>query len=320
MENYNFYMINLLQCGDRKTHMYNLYDNDNLKYVEAVDGSWISENDEVSLPPNLDFIKNSAYKINDYEIACTSSHIKAIKIAYENNEKEVFIIEDDTHNTYKSLWKKNLRTIIRNKPEDAECIIFFTSNADLQRKLIETSKEKEFIKFDKSHTSTGIYYINRSGMEKIYNHYVKNDTIVFPVANVRAELLADRKALFSKMKTYHYTTPTFIDECKSSTIHQRHLTIHEKNHNILVNFFIQQEISRELGSDIEIIIKEKKMIMDKALNYIKTYSDTCSNYNENKIKIAIEEYYSKLNYHGRDCTCDECKQVMSKLKKNTRIN
>ena len=125
MENYNFYMINLLQCSDRKTHMYNLYDNDNLKYVEAVDGSWISENDEVSLPPNLEFIKNSPYKINDYEIACTSSHIKAIKIAYENNEKEVFIIEDDTHNTYKSLWKKNLRTIIKNKPENAECIIFF---------------------------------------------------------------------------------------------------------------------------------------------------------------------------------------------------
>ena len=315
MENYNFYMINLLQCSDRKIHMYNLYDNDNLKYVEAVDGSWISENDEVSLPPNLEFIKNSPYKINDYEIACTSSHIKAIKIAYENNEKEVFIIEDDTHNTYKSLWKKNLRTIIKNKPENAECIIFFTSNVDLQKKLIEVSKEKEFIKFDKLHTSTGIYYINRSGMEKIYNHYVKNDKIVFPVANARAELLADRKALFSKMKTYHYTTPTFIDECKSSTIHQRHLTIHEKNHNILVNFFIQQEISRELGSDIEIIIKEKKMIMDKALNYIKTHSNTSSNYNENKIKIIIQEYYDKLNYHERDCTCNECKELISKLKK-----
>ena len=311
MENYIFYMINLLQCDDRKSTMYKLYDNDNLKYVEAIDGSWISDNDEVRLPPNLQFIKKSQYKINDYELACTASHIKAIKIAYENNEQGVFIIEDDTHNTYKSLWKKNLRSIIMNKPTDAECVIFFTSNVDLQRKLIAISEKKEYIKFDnKLHTSTGVYYITRSGMEKIYKYYVKNDKIVFPIANSRAELLADRQAIFTRMKTYHYTSPTFIDECQSSTIHQRHLTIHEKNHNIIIDYFIQKELDKELGT--ENIIKEKLTIIDKVLAYTK---NNTFDYRNSEFEIKKKQKLDKLISHDKTCICVQCRGLMAQLKK-----
>ena len=312
MEKYNFYMINLLECDDRKSNMQKMYDYDNLKIVEAIDGSWISDNDEVILPPNLHFIKKSQYKINDYELACTSSHIKAIKIAYENNEREAFIIEDDTLNTYKSLWKKNLRTIIKEKPVDAECIIFFTSNSDLQRKLI--SNKKDFTKFDRSHTSTGIYYITRNGMQKIYNRYIKNNKIVFSIANSRAELLADRQALFTKMKTYHYTTPTFIDECKSSTIHQRHLTIHEKNHNIIIDYFMQQELERELGT--ENIIKEKLSIISKiSKNLNNNNNNNNSDYYNIASTINTQENYDKLISHEKTCTCIMCRGLMTKLKK-----
>ena len=307
MENYTFYMINLLECSDRKSTMYKLYDNDRLKYVEAIDGTWISDNDEVILPPNLHLIKKSQYKINDYEIACTASHIKAIKMAYENNEQEAFIIEDDTHNTYKSLWKKNLRTIINNKPTDAECIIFFTSNVDLQRKLI--SNKKDFTQFDRLHTSTGIYYITREGMKKIYNYYVKNDKIVFPVAASRGELLADRQALFTKMKTYHYTRPTFIDECKTSTIHQRHLTIHEKNHNIIVDYFIQEELNKDFG--IKNIIKEKLTIIDEAFKYLKNNKNNTVTYHN----ITMKDTFDKLMSHDNNCICVQCRGLMAQLKK-----
>ena len=68
-------------------------------------------------------------------------------------------------------WKKKLKTIINEKPSDAECIIFFTSSIDLQRQLIAT--KEDFVKHKKTN-GTGVYYINRSGMKKIYDHYIKD--------------------------------------------------------------------------------------------------------------------------------------------------
>ena len=163
MEGYNFYMINLKYSIQRKETMHRMYDKNNLITVNAFEGEYICDDPDVILPSNLQAIKQSKYTITDNEIACTASHIKAIKMAYENNETEAFIIEDDTHNTYKSIWKKNLRTIISEKPDDAECIIFFTSSHDLQKKLIAT--KEEFVKH-KQTNGTGVYYINRSGMKK----------------------------------------------------------------------------------------------------------------------------------------------------------
>ena len=300
MEGYNFYMINLRSSVQRRETMYKMYDKNNLITVNAFEGAYICEKPDVILPSDLELIKKSRYSINDYEIACTASHIKAIKMAYENNETEVFIIEDDTHNTYKSIWNKNLRTIINEKPSDADCIIFFTSSHDLQRKLIAT--KEDFVPHKKTN-GTGVYYINISGMKKIYDHYIKDGNIDLSNINGRGDLLADGSAIYSKMKSYHYSKPTFIDECKTSTIHQRHITRHEINNDIMINYFMNEEYFDIKQSSFN--TDKKKEEMKKEINEptIKMGMDQLINY-----KISL------MNQHRNNCDCTYCRTLIKEIK------
>ena len=299
MEGYNFYMINMMHSTHRKKTMQQKYDKNNLICVEAVDGSYLYEYSDVILPSNLEGIKNSKYSITDNEVACTLSHIKAIKMAYENNENEVFIIEDDTHNTYKSIWNKNLRTIISEKPYDAECIIFFTSSHDLQRKLIAT--KEDFVKHKKTN-GTGVYYINRSGMKKIYDHYIKDGKIDLSNIGGRGDLLADGFALYTRMNSYHYSKPTFIDECKTSTIHQRHITRHEINNNIILDYFMKKEYFD---------IVENKYVFKKNIKEEKSIEKIGT---ETSMDQLINNKIFLLNEHKQDCTCEKCKLLMQEIR------
>ena len=290
MEGYNFYMINLRFSTNRKDTMYRMYDKNNLITVHAFDGTYICDKPDVILPSNLEAIKQSKHSITNNEVACTASHIKAIKMAYENNEEEAFIIEDDTHNTYKSIWDKSLRTIISEKPDDAECIIFFTSSHDLQKKLIAT--KEDFVPYKKTN-GTGVYYINRKGMKRIYDHYIKDGNIDLSNITGRGDLLADAYAIYPRMKCYHYSKPTFIDECKTSTIHQRHITRHEINNDIIIDYFLKKEF-----------INVSQKIDTKSTNI--THSA-----DPNKL---VTSKIAKLNEHSSDCKCDDCKLLMKEIR------
>ncbi len=299
MEGYNFYMINLRSSIQRRETMYRMYNKNNLITVHAFEGEYICDKPDVFLPSNLESIKQSRYSINNYEIACTASHIKAIKMAYENNEEEAFIIEDDTHNTYKSLWEKNLRTIISEKPCNAECIIFFTSSHDLQRNLIAT--KQNFVKYNQTN-GTCVYYINRKGMKKLYDHYIKDGNIDLSNIDGRGDLLADGGSIYPRINTYHYSKPTFIDECKTSTIHQRHITKHEINNDIMINYFMNKEYfdikQSSFNTDQKEEIKKKideqkdKMGMDQLINY----------------KISL------INQHRMNCDCTYCRTLIKEIK------
>ena len=327
MEGYNFYMINLRYSIERKEIMYKMYNKNNLITVNAFEGTYICDKPDVILPSNLDAIKESKHTISNNEIACTASHIKAIKMAYENNESEAFIIEDDTHNTYKSIWAKNLKTIISEKPDDAECIIFFTSSHDLQRKLIAT--KEDFVPHKKTN-GTGVYYINRKGMKKIYDHYIKDGNIDLSNINGRGDLLADGFALYTRMKSYHYSKPTFIDECKTSTIHQRHVTRHEINNNIIIDYFMKKEYFdiKQKPFDYEeekqkIIDEEKKMMKARKLEQEKKMKEARKLEQEKKRRqmrksMGMDELInykiSLLNKHKINCDCENCKLLMQEIK------
>ena len=108
--------------------MYDLYNIKRLITVDAYDGSKLEGYDDIILPEDY---KNFATR----EYGCSLSHIKAIKQAFDNGEQEVFIIEDDMHNTYSHLWEKSLKEIIKNRPTYTECMLFYTSNPAIQRFL-----------------------------------------------------------------------------------------------------------------------------------------------------------------------------------------
>jgi GR25 family glycosyltransferase involved in LPS biosynthesis len=229
MEGYNFYMISLDRCVERRKVMYELYDANHLYNVNAYDGKILETYDDIILPENYEKYGTPG------EYGCSLSHIKAIKQAFDNGDQEAFIIEDDMHNIYSHLWEKTLKEVIAKKPEKAECIIFYTSNPAII-KIFEENPKKEYM-ICKWTWSTGCYYINRGGMRKIVRKYYKNGKIDFSHASCRHDVIADANVLYQQMRTYFYTRPTFIDCCEESNIHPNQIQVHKQNHNYVKNYF-----------------------------------------------------------------------------------
>lgn len=230
MENFKFYIINLEKSKDRWMKIKNMYQKDLVHRIDAYDGNILHNYNDLKLPEK--------YHITDYELACSCSHIKAIKEAYENDEDEVFILEDDILNTYKHLWHKNLKTLVHEKPDDCSCLIFFNISPEYTNKMIDM--KETYVKYHHDHWSTGCYYLNRKGIKNIYNLYVKDGIIdLSNYSNYpNDELVSDRNLIYSKLNAYNITKPTFIDECKTSHIHPEHIDIiHIHNNNIIRNYF-----------------------------------------------------------------------------------
>ena len=249
MEGYHFYIINLKRSSERWNNMKKHYDNDNIVRVEGYDGNIIESYNDIKYADynhrDTDF-QNGKYK---FELGCSFSHIKAIKQAYEDGLEEVFIVEDDILNTYKNKWRYSLNEIIKNKPNEAECLIFFSTNIRQNITHIQcpycfwkwypvfNDNKKDAITCA-GHNSTGIYYINRKGMKKLYDKYIKNNIIDF--TNTREILIADKLLIYPLLNTYHITKPTFIDECKDSCIHISHVRSTVNNNRLLKQYFDNQ--------------------------------------------------------------------------------
>ena len=175
------YYINLDRSLDRRSIMNRIYRG--LNRVPAIDGNNLRDSRTMSR----------------FQIACLQSHIKAIRLAYENGNNGALIMEDDVYIDYKYLWNKSIRQIINSRPSDAECIILHCSNLRECKKMIKM--RNDFSKWKKGRFSTGCYYITRKGMKKIYDNYKSN----FIPNNLNP---ADH-FLYKVLKSYNYTKPLF---------------------------------------------------------------------------------------------------------------
>ena len=82
--------------------------------------------------------------------------------------------------------------------------------------------------------SAGAYYINKSGIDKIYNLYYSNGKISLNNSDHRA----DGTIIYGVIKTYNYTKPLFIHTIKNSYIHMDHIyKIHKPAYDVIVNYF-----------------------------------------------------------------------------------
>ena len=61
--------------------------------------------------------------------------------------------------------------------------------------------------WDERHWSTGCYYINRKGMEKLYNMFYKNNII--DISQNLINYVADDGIIYNNLVTYSYTKPLF---------------------------------------------------------------------------------------------------------------
>ena len=192
------YYINLDRSVERKQFMKNSYNN--ITRISAYDGKQLVQYDDIILPKTCEQ--------NNYQLACSFSHIKAIVHSYTNGDEEALILEDDVSNEYAYKWDKNIETIILNCPIDCECISLFCSKVQSVKKMI--AMDNDYCEWDCSKWSTCCYYINRKGMKKIYDLFYKNGKIDLSIK--LCNYVADDGVIYKNLTTYNYTKPLLINK------------------------------------------------------------------------------------------------------------
>ena len=182
------YYINLERSKDRRGEMEKRFTN--LKRVEGVDGMNLHISKEIL----------SRCKMNVFQIGCLQSHLKAIKTAYDNGDKEALIMEDDICADYLKRWEKSIQQIVDNKPKDAECIQLHCSMKREVIKMLKMNTDYSLWKKCYVRNSTGCYYITRKGMKKI----IKLGLDFIPNTFYPADHF-----IYDKIITYNYTKPLF---------------------------------------------------------------------------------------------------------------
>ena len=161
----NTYFINLDRSKDRRAHMEKTFKN--ITRIPAFDGDILDNYENIKLPLKC--------RQNKYQLACSLSHIKAIIEAYQNNDEGAIISEDDIDNQFKNKWCKNINTIIKDAPDNTECISLFCSSVNRLQYFITLSED--YSPWINHNWSTCCYYINRSGMKKILDMFYKDGII-----------------------------------------------------------------------------------------------------------------------------------------------
>lgn len=207
--NLHIYWINLNRSYERKEFMINQfskYNIKNTKRIEAVDGDNLD-----TIFKEKDYLSQNNKKLNNYEKACTLSHIKAIKTAYDDELEYVIIMEDDCSFKYLIFQEKSINELLSiDKNIDLIQLMLICH----KRELYDLSINSEIIINDHK-LSTGAYVITRNGMKKIINDDYYNN------------LLEADYYLYNKLNTYMVTKPYFRDNIKYKT--QIHITNKEND-------------------------------------------------------------------------------------------
>lgn len=146
------------------------------------------------------------YYAENHEVAITMSHLKAIKTAYDNGDKEALIFEDDVSLQLYPTWKKSFSSIIKSLPGDAE-ILQMVSNKKIDILDFALTKRPNDVS---THGCAGAYLINKKGMEKIIdNFFLEDGTIIFKrsldLPNIRIDF-----GVFNFMNIYTINCNLFL--------------------------------------------------------------------------------------------------------------
>ena len=221
--NYPVYWINLDRSKERRSYMESQFTKYNIDHVRinAIDGKKL---DTYNL--NLSNVKGS-----NSEIACTLSHIFAIKKMYDNNLEIGIVMEDDIDLSLINKWDTTLPEIIKILPDNWEILQSHISNVTRIKELL---KNKDlYSKFRIDNWSTGFYIINKKGIKN--NIYIFINDKLKPLTNIR--LVAD-DTIYNKCVTYTYNRPlVYNSENLESTIHKDHSVWHNEASKFIINYY-----------------------------------------------------------------------------------
>ncbi len=197
------YYINLNRSTDRKKYMEEMFLNfqiQNYTRIEAVDYKYISKKDKILTLGRDNHVIPIKTKGNinlDAKLACTLSHVKLIKSAYEKGEEKILVLEDDASILLTSLLNKTLEKHLEVLPKDWEiCPVGYKHSG------IKEEDDNSYTKLQKTYglqiSGTFGYIINRQGMEKIVN--LHKDSYDFMKEDSRT-IVADNY-LYRQCQTY----------------------------------------------------------------------------------------------------------------------
>lgn len=217
------YWINLDRSQERRENMEKMFkDGFHIpnNRISAIDGK-----NEVLV---YNQFKTNKYNITTKEYACTLSHLNAIKNFNESTYDIALILEDDCTLELKKYWKKSVKQIMNEAPEDWEIIML--------NYIILPGNDHPFLTWKNDSDYTDIlpssclsYIINKKGSNKIINiednkHVLSDD--IHHVADAYIYLSA---------KTYCYKYPMFIyPKDNDSEISDGHLNINEYARNLII--------------------------------------------------------------------------------------
>lgn len=163
--------INLNRAIDRKNKIEEILNNNNLNYkrIEAIDGI------------NLDYTElKKMYnfrKISKNEVACVLSHIKAIQYAFDNNYDYVLIMEDDCSFEYLEYKTETLKELMKINNDWEILQLGIICDKNLHDMFINLFSKNKLIKSCYYSLGAVAYLINRNGMTKILNHFIKTKNL-----------------------------------------------------------------------------------------------------------------------------------------------
>ena len=218
------YWINLDKSTKRKIFMENQFKEKNIDNVRV---SAITPDDFDTVLANKRPLtcKHPGCVNCEYEFACISSHIKAMKEAIMNTNDEWFVVmEDDMLLPYDI----DYDTLIKDAPPDFEilqlCISYGNTVEFLYNNLLLNNK-LHFIKWQYLLPCAGMYIVSRKGAEKLVNKFYVNGKYDF--SSCEFQIVAD-VALYSTANTYTATFPCSYPNIEmGSEIHPHHLDAHQ---------------------------------------------------------------------------------------------
>jgi GR25 family glycosyltransferase involved in LPS biosynthesis len=217
------YVVNLKSKEDKLSHIKKEFNQHNVKdytVIEAVDGS---TEDLSLLVDNVDSIP-----LSKNELACSISHLKAIKHWLDTSKSEyAIIVEDDlTFETVDS-WQWNWQEFLSKIEADYDVLQLSIQN----NYKINTSLHYREIR----DSATVCYLIKRSWAEKLILKHVVNNKFIFSGKD-RSRLVADG-LIYNGAICLSFPLFTYSVEFDSS-INKEHVnTLHLKSRNEVLEFW-----------------------------------------------------------------------------------
>ena len=226
--------INLDKDIERKTYMYSILDDLNISNIRI---SGINGN-EYMLNNNIKY--NFQRKLNNGEIGCTFSHIKAINYCRKLDGKYFMICEDDIDLKNILIFNNNLEQIIKEAPDFDILLLYKTYFNQLNNTYekwsdfyIENETMIEHI------AGTVCYIITDNAIEKFCKNFTFiNDNIIINDHHTKIDV-ADI-FIYNNLNTYVYKYNFITTFENNSTIHLEQSSYqnmsHEYQKNILINY------------------------------------------------------------------------------------